>query len=136
MEKTDLEYITNQIFRYIDNAAYDKSTEFKGFKLEMMINLQLFLSPENYEKNKIILNKARIQESTESENKYLEKMTNELLELLDGLYRESVSFNLNKVDVIIAITKFLNPSTYKSNIKALKQEDEHQKRLTIPSGRW
>ncbi len=144
MEKEELEYIWNQIFKHLTKISYDDSIIFKGFRIEMMMNIQRFLSPnsvEIYEKNKQILNNARIKEGlNESEYpQYLERLKNELVILLKDMEYPSKSFNINKLEIMISLIHFLDLKKYNQNLKVLKnaeiQEHQIRKMLTIPTNR-
>ena len=140
MEIEDLKNISNQIFKHLTKISYDESITFKGFKIEMMMNIQRFLSPnsvENYENNKKILNNAKIEETKrQSEiDKYLERLINELTDLLETIKEDnnsSKNFKYNKLEILMVLSKFLNPKTYHQNVLALKQAEEQEKSLTYP----
>ncbi len=145
MEKEELEYIWDNIFQHLKEMSYDNSALFKAFKLEMMINIKRFLSPnsvEKYERNIRVLNKADIQESSNKYEfeEYLERLKDELIKLLDKLEYSSKDFNINKIEIMMVLTNFLNSKKYKNNIKELQKEEireqEKQKMLTFPFCRW
>lgn len=140
MGKEELEYIWNKIFEHLIKMSYDDSITFKGFRIDMMVNIRKFLSPnsvENYENNKQILNNAKIEETKKQSeiDNYLERLINELTYLLETIKEDnnsSKNFKYNKSEILMLLSKFLNPKTYHQNILALQQAEEQEKILTYP----
>jgi hypothetical protein len=138
MKQEHLTIITNELFDFIKNISYDDSRRFRGFQLEMMLNIYKFLSPDSvviYENNKRILGEANIEESNEPTeyDVYLNRLISDLKDILLNTMQDNnitKTFKIDKIEIIMALSKLLNPKTYYQNIKKLKQEEENQNRLT------
>ena len=138
MKQEHLTIITNELFDFIKNISYDDSRRFRGFQLEMMLNIYKFLSPDSvviYENNKRILGEANIEESNEPTeyDVYLNRLISDLKDILLNTMQDNnitKTFKIDKIEIIMALSKLLNPKTYYQNIRKLKQEEENQNRLT------
>ena len=138
MKQEHLTIITNELFDLIKNISYDDSRRFRGFQLEMMLNIYKFLSPDSvviYENNKRILGEANIEESNEPTeyDVYLNRLISDLKDILLNTMQDNnitKTFKIDKIEIIMALSKLLNPKTYYQNIRKLKQEEENQNRLT------
>lgn len=140
MERENLKYISEQILLHIRNISYDDTILFMGFKVDMYRNIERFLSPESleyYNENVRILKNVVIKKQKETIQtiEYLKRLRTELINLIETLNSKEKNFEIDKIEVMINIVSLLNPYQYINNIQALSDK-EHQKRLTIPHGRW
>ena len=142
MERENLKYISEQILLHVRNISYDDTILFMGFKIDMYRNIERFLSPESleyYYENVRILKNVEIKKQKEiiPTVEYIKRLRAELAHLIETLNpkENEKNFEIDKIEIMINIVTLLNPYQYINNIQALSNK-EHQKRLTIPHGRW
>ena len=143
MERENLEFISEKILIYIEKISYDSTIEFLAFKIDMYRNIERFLSPESveyYNENVETLKQVALKKHDEKPlfYEYLKKLLFELINYIDSIQpekKEMKNFEKDKIDIISNIGVFLNPYNYTDNIQMLEKK-RHQKRLTIPHGRW
>lgn len=133
MEKKNLTYLSNEIFEHLKHINYDESKEFKQFKLNIMINLINFLDVDNYSMNTDALNNTEIPkyQCTQQEIDYLNRIKFELIQLINNTKNPKIiNFDIDRLDLIISLSKFLDPELYMGNIEILKRLEKKQKTLT------
>lgn len=125
MERKNLTYLANKIFEFIDNMQYEQSGEFQAFKLEMLINIDKFLN--EYEQNTYIITSNEIPQKTCSKQKeeYLNVLMCELVKFIRTIepakLQTTMNFEYDKGELIISISKLLNPKNYHGNIEVLRK---------------
>lgn len=131
-QKKFLEYISNRIYNYLLECSYDDTTLFEAFKLEMILNIGMFLSPENYNDNIKTLSDSKIEKSsTPSEYiDYLERLKKEINRILqDKCSQDNEPFTKK---IMENLNNFLDPYKYEKYIETLKTKQK-RKKLTLQS---
>lgn len=131
MERKNLTYLADKIFEFIVNIEYEQSREFITFRLEMLINVNKFL--KNYEQNIKNITNYKISKKPCSQKKeeFLNRLIQELIKFIKAIeptkIQPTMNFEYDKTELIVGISKFLNPKNYHGNIEKLKELEELEK---------
>lgn len=130
MEKTNLNNLTKEIIQLISNINYEKKTytkkEFINYKTEILINLSSFLSTD-YEQNITIIrnNEIKTKECSKEKTSFLNSIKNIIIKHLNDIIKSNSSneqLKFDCIELIEAISMFLNPEKYTSNIEILQKQ--------------
>lgn len=134
MEKKNLTFLLEELFKHLNKIEYDESDEFKKFKTEIIENIKKFLDAENYSRNTHTLNNTEIPkyQCTEKEISYLTRIKNEIVFIVNNIKEQKMNIEFDKLDIIISLSKFLDPDLYKGNIEVLKKLETAPNALVTP----
>ena len=123
---TNLNELSKDIFLAIDELEYQTREE-KLLKAELLMNISKLLeSEESYEKNINALRNAKISSSNNDRFRYddvvFTKVVNDIIKSISKLDYKEKSMNIDRIELLINISKFLeNQDSYKNNLKLLNQ---------------
>ena len=123
---TNLNELSKDIILAIDELEYQTREE-KLLKAELLMNISKLLeSEESYEKNINALRNAKISSSNNDRFRYddvvFTKVVNDIIKSISKLNYKEKSMNIDRIELLINISKFLkNQDSYKNNLKLLNQ---------------
>ena len=133
MEKANLNNLSREIIQLISNLTYEKKPykkkekkEFINYKTEILINLSSFLSTD-YEQNITTIRNNEIKTNQCSKEKtiFLDSIKKIIIDHLNNIIESNPSnaqLKSDCIELIEAISIFLNPEKYNSNIEILQKQ--------------